>query len=227
MISIWADSNWIPMAKVQHHGVSASWGQVGTVVVTILGAFSLLIGVIYSGVQDRLLSIDTSVTRIELGNKSHGESLARIEEKFKYLDHRVELLEKPHYESKAKASGFKNPKVIPASLTAQEKFESRPIDSGNEQYFTRYTILSYAPKDELLTVRVDTIIRGSDGRERFGNNHDNLIAFRVKSGEKAIVPPMFAERPHPTIFIEVLERTSPSRAILAIGEKIKPGDESS
>jgi len=208
------------MVKQQH--LQFTWGQVGAVIAGIAAAFWIVSSVVNQDIRDRLLSIDTSITRIELASKSHGESLVRMEEKLKYLDRRVELLEKPHYESKAKAAGFKNPQIVPTSLIPQEKFESMPVREYGGQHFLRYTILGYDSKSEMLTFRVDSIIRSDDGKERLGNIHDNILALRVKLDEQVRFTGMFGEFRNAMIFVQVIDRPSPNRAILAIGEKTNP-----
>lgn len=217
MISIGADSSWLPMAKEQY--LRVSWGQVWSVVVTIVGAFAVLIGVIYSNIQDRLLSIDTSISGINITERTQGESLARLEGSFNGMDRRVTLLEKPHYESKAKALGFKNPHIIPASLKTQATLDSQ-ISTGAGQHSLRYTILKYDRSTNMLTVSLS-------GQVGSVNLDGNILDVKVEPGSMAELPTIVTGKGVPKIFVQVLDRPSPDRAILAIGQKTESIDKSS
>nr|WP_281722258.1 hypothetical protein [Nitrosomonas nitrosa] len=212
MISITADSYGLNnMAKQQL--LQFTWGQVGAVIAGIAAAFWIVSSVVNQDIRDRLLSINTSITRIEIDNKSHGKSLVRMEEKLKYLDHRVELLEKPHYESKAKAAGIKAPQIIPTSLQSQSKFESK-VEVGAQKVALHYTIIKYDPENEVMTLRVDEDVPGFVIR-------NNIFTFSAKQGQSIELPHFFPN--FPKVFMRVIDRPSPDRAILAIGEKADPG----
>ena len=89
MISITADSYWHLMAKQQY--LQFTWGQVGVVISGTAGALWLVLSVVTQDIRDRLLSIDTSISQFNITLKSHGESIAGINERMKGLDRRVEL----------------------------------------------------------------------------------------------------------------------------------------
>lgn len=207
MISISADFNGVFMAREQY--LRVSWGQLWSVVGVIVGAFGVLIGIIYSNIQDRLLSIDTSISAINISLKSNGEALARIDEKVKYLDRRVETLERPHWESKAKASGLKNTQIVPASSQSPTKFESK-FEVGAKQFALHYTILKYDPVHEVITLRFDGEMPNSKIR-------DNIFMLSVKPGQSVQLPTIFENLPK--IFMQIIDRPSPDRAIIAIGQK--------
>lgn len=220
MVSILADSNEQFMAKEQY--IKLSWGQLGAALVFIGTAFWGVSSLINEQTQGRLLSIDTSISQNNIHLGRHGELLAGIDERMKSLDRRVEVLEKPHYESKAKAAGFKSPQIVPTNLVAQEKFDSKSTKADGGQRFMRYTILGYDSNRETLTFRVDEIVRGDDGKEHPGRSRDNVLVLPVKIGEQVRFTGMFGELSQPTIFVQVLDRPSSNRAVLAIGEKVAP-----
>lgn len=223
MISITADLGERYMANQPYNDLPAWVVKILTAVTPILVIFgAVTVSMLYDGIQESLKGINTSITAINITLKAQGELLARIEEKFKYLDHRVELLEKSHYESKAKAAGFKDPQIVPTSLIAQEKFDSKPIKADGGQHFLRYTILGYDSKSELLRFRVDSIIRSEDGKERLGNVQGNILDLSLKIDQQVRFVGMFGELRNSMIFVQVIARPSPNRAILAIGEKTNP-----
>lgn len=215
--------------NVQPQKVELSWGQVGKIAGSILFVISGLIGLLYDNLKDELHSIngrlDSSISKSVESQKSQGESLARLEASFKGLDRRIELLEKPHYESKAKALGFKNPQIIAASLQAEAKFESK-IRTGTGLVLWQYTVLSYNPARKELTLSVDVDMQGKVGTITGGIFQNNLIKMTVEVGTVKPVPmPFHIEGVNfPKVYVQVLEIPSINRAILAIGEKSNSGD---
>ena len=169
-------------------------------------------GAVYANFNQRLLTIDTTLSQINISLREHGELLARLDERTRSLDRRVEGLEKTHFESKAKASGFKNPDIVPISLTEHSKFESK-TEVGPKQYSIRYTVLGYNPMTEVLSLSIDADLEGGS------KIRGSLLALHIKPGEKKLVQSFEGEHPA-KIFMQILERPSPDRVILAIGEKI-------
>lgn len=214
-----------PQATQQN--ILLSWNQVGAVIGGIAISFWAVFSVVNQDIRARLLSIDNSISQINITLRSHGESLVGIDAKMKELDRRVAILEKPHYESKAKAAGFKNPQIVPIGLTAEEKFDSKPLEAGAEKHFLRYIFYGYDLTSEKLQVRVDMIHRTADGKERLFWSKPKFYALRIRPGETHELRGVIGERPTPSIFVQVIDHPSPDRAVLAIGEKVDRGGNSS
>jgi hypothetical protein len=137
---------------------------------------------------------------------SHGESIARLEERLNSLDERTKK-----YKAKAVAAGFTNPQIVTASLQTNAKFESRtPGQKGD--YFISYTILAYDPITSEMQLRMDAQLPDGSKYE------DNTIGIKIRTGELVEltrVIPVGALK----IYLQVLDIPVRDQAILAIGHK--------
>ena len=93
----------------------------------LVAALLLFVSVIWNAYTDNIKRVETALSAINISQKTQGESLVRLEERTKSLERVV-------YESKAVASGFKEPQIITASLATNVKFESR-TSVQKETYF--------------------------------------------------------------------------------------------
>lgn len=195
-----------------------SWGHIGAVIVAVAGTFWGVSTMMNESIRDSLLRIDTSISRIDVTLKSQGESIVRVEENLKYLNLRVEKLERPGLEAKARAAGFKSPQIITTNLQLQIKFRSK-VEWRAQTFFLQYTILNYDQVNELMTLEVNEVAPGNNiGRS-------NTFEVYAKPGQPVVIPHFYPGVPK--IYMEVLDLPSPDRAIIAIGERVGPRDKHS
>lgn len=219
MISTHAESvNTFDIFMAKDKNSPFPWMQIGLWIIGgLVGIIGILLGVVYDNFDRKLFSIDNTLSSINLTLRTHGELLARLDERTKSLERSVEKLEKPHWESKARAAGLKAPQIIPTSLQSQSKFESK-VEVGAQKVAIHYTIIKYDPVDEVMTLRVDEVVPGYVIR-------NNIFTLSAKQGESVQLPHIFPN--FPKVFMRVIDRPSPDRAILAIGEKVDRGGNSS
>ena len=134
------------------------------------------------------------------------------------LETRILNFEKPRYESKAKAMGFKNPQIVAASFQTNQTFESKTKTTSGD-YYIKYTILSYDISRKTLSLKLDAILPNNT---TFRNNE--LIFTNVSAGQTVDIS-LSARAPR--ILLQILDLPTPTSAILAIGEKTDSSDKAS
>jgi uncharacterized membrane protein YidH (DUF202 family) len=154
------------------------------------------------------ITLDKALTSFDLVKTSLQDQRVSIA----VLEMRLLNLEKPHYESKAKALGFKNPQIVPTSLQTNAKFESRtPGPTG--EYFLQFTILAYDPLTSIIRLRFDAQLPNGP---KFENN---TLIINIKSGAAEELTHYFIQTGVPKIYLQVLDISVRDQAILAIGHK--------
>lgn len=127
------------------------------------------------------------------------------------IETRLANLEKPHYESKAKAIGFKNAEIVRTGLGVNTKFESKtPGPTG--EYFIQYTLLAYDPLTSIARLRFDAQL---PNRPKFENN---ILIIKINAGVAAELTHYFITGV-PKIYLQVLDVPARDQAVLAIGQK--------
>ena len=203
-------------------GIKLGLGAISLLLTIILG----LIGVIWDTTKDKVKSIETTISVINISQTKQGELLAkqvellaRLDERFKSVDDRTKSLEErtktlelAPYRSKAVAAGFKNPEIITTKFAKNESFKSRVMIQNQEQ-FIQYTILGYDKSTKQLTIGVNAKI----GMLQLDHN-TFVMTIKAEPGKAEEVTFIRGEG-IPRIFLQVLETPTHDSAILAIGPK--------
>lgn len=159
-------------------------------------------------------SLDTITRTLQ----DHRVSIGQIEKGLSSIEQRMLNLDRPRYESKAKAAGFKNPQLVATRFAGNETVEPRTVLQKGENLI-QYTILKYNRSTNELSIRFDARI----GTNRFDGN---ILIVEVAPGQAKEVS-FIRGKGIPRIFVQVLDLPSPDSAILAIGPKTDPADKTS
>lgn len=169
-------------------------------------------------VSGEITKVHTSLGESTKTLQDHRVSIAQIEKGLSSIEQRIVNLDRPRYESKAKAAGFKNPQIVATRFTGNETVEPKTVlEKGKD--FVQYPILKYDRTTNELSVRFDARI----GTVQFDNN---VLGVKVAPGEVQEVS-ILRGKGLPRIFVQVLDLPSPDSAVLAIGPKTDPADKTS
>lgn len=188
-------------AHVEPWLIKIAGGVISLLLLMVLG----LIGVVWNDFSDKLKSVETTITAMNIAQNNHGQSLARMEERTKSLERSV-------YKTKAVSLGFKNPEIVRASLGTNVEFESKTASRSGE-YFIKYTILSYDPISNMLKLRFDAALPNG------AKYYDNTLIMRIRDGEVVELTQFFFKDAPTKIYLQVIETPVRDQAILAIGPK--------
>lgn len=186
------------------------WGFGG-----LFAIIAVLLGIIWNDLKGELLSVETKISGISISQVTQGESLARLEEKTKYL-------ERSFYAAKAVASGFKNPQIIPTPLNVNSKFESKTSTKAGE-YFISYTVLKYDSSQDILELRVDAHLPGLVMK----NNTHVITNVRHEQTVDITALTGMSRTGLPRVFLQIIDLPSPNHAIIAVGERTDPSPKAS